>query len=120
MQQEQLWHDTIFDALGAAVQAAGGVKKVAGSLWPTLDSTSAQARLRAGLNPDHAQKLCLQEKMMIQRLAKDAGDNSVMEFEARHLGYEVVALSSGETKKRARRARKLALLEELKRLEDEE
>jgi hypothetical protein len=52
--QQDLWHDTIFDALGAAVQAAGGAKKVAAKLWPALDTTSANARLRAGLNPDHA------------------------------------------------------------------
>lgn len=118
--QQELWHDTIFDALGAAVQAAGGAKKVAGKLWPALDSTSANARLRCGLNPDHAQKLCLQEVLLILRMAKDSGDTSVMDFLARELGFEIKPLSPAESKKRARRVRRLALLEELKRLEDEE
>lgn len=118
--QQVLWHDTIFDALGAAVQAAGGSKKVAGKLWPTLDSTSATARLRGCLNPDHAQKLCPEELLMIARLGKESGDNSLMEFLARDLGYEIAPLSPAETKKRAKRARKRALLEELLRLEDDE
>jgi hypothetical protein len=118
--QQVLWHDTIFDALGAAVQAAGGTKRVAGKLWPTLDSTSATARLRGCLNPDHAQKLCPEELLAVMRLGKEAGDNSAMEFLARELGYELKPLSPGEAKKRAKRVRRLALLEELKRLEDEE
>lgn len=118
--QQVLWHDTIFDALGAAVQAAGGAKKIAGKLWPALDSTSATARLRAGLNPEHAQKLCLLEVQMILRLAMEAGNASVMEYLARELGFELKVLSPAEAKKRARRVRRLALLEELKRLEDEE
>lgn len=118
--QQDLWHDTIFDALGAAVQAAGGAKKVASKLWPALDSTSANARLRAGLNPEHAQKLCLLEVLMILRLAMEAGDASVMQYLARELGCELKVLSPGEAKKRAKRARRLELLDQLKRLEDEE
>lgn len=118
--QQELWHDTIFDALGAAVQAAGGAKKVAGKLWPALDSTSATARLRGCLNPEHAQKLCPEEFVMLVKLAKDSGDNSVMEYLACELGYELKPLSPVEAKKRAKRVRRLALLEELKRLEDDE
>jgi hypothetical protein len=119
MHQADMWHDTIFDALGAAVQAAGGPKKVSGKLWPSLDSTSATARLRACMNPEHAQKLCLDEFLMIQRLARDAGDTSLMQFQARELGCRLEVLSPVEAKKQAKRARRLALLEELKRLEEE-
>jgi hypothetical protein len=120
MQQSTLWHDTIFDALGTAVQAAGGTKRVASRLWPNVDSGSAQARLRGALNTDHAQKLCPEEVLAIARMGKEAGDNSLMEFLARELGYEVKPLAPGEAKKRVKRVRRLALLEELKRLEDEE
>ena len=119
MQQTVLWHDTIFDALSTAVQAAGGPKKVAAALWPALDSTSATARLRGCLNPDHAQKLCPQELLMLARLARNAGDHSVMNFCARELGYEIIPLAAEESKKRAKKARRMALLDELKRLEDE-
>lgn len=116
-QQGDLWHDNILDAIGAAVQAAGGFKAVAGKVWPTLDPASATTRLRASLNPDHAQKLCPEELLMVARLAKDVGDHSIMNFLARELGYQLEALSPAETKKRAVRTRRLALLDELRRLE---
>lgn len=101
------------------MQAAGGVKKVGAKLWPALDPSSAASKLRSALSPDCAQKLCPEEVMLIQRLAREAGDGSIMEFQARELGYEITALSPAEAKKLARRSRRLALLEELKRLEDE-
>ncbi len=118
--QQELWHETIFDALAGTVQAAGGTSKVARKLWPTLDSVSGPARLRACLNVDHAQKLCIEEMLLIAKIGKDAGDNSLMGFLARELGYDVKPISAVEAKKIAKRARKLALLEELKRLEQDE
>jgi len=120
MEQATFWHDTIFDALGTAVKVAGGTKRVASKIWPTLDSTTAHSRLRAGLNPEHAQKIDLDEMIAIARLGREAGDHSVMELLGRELGYEVKPLAAGEAKKKAKRSRRLALLEELKRLEDEE
>jgi hypothetical protein len=120
VQQSDLWHDTVFDALGAAAQAAGGTKKVASKLWSTLDSTSATSRLRAGLNVDHQQKLCLLEAIAIARLGKEAGCHAFMQYLARDLGYEIKPLAAEDAKKRVRRDRRLALLEELKLLEDEE
>lgn len=119
MNQTTLWHDTIFDALGAAVQAAGGTKKVANKLWPAMDSTSATARLRSALNPEHAQKLDPDELVAIARLGKEANDNGVMAFLARELGYSIEPLTDEETAKNAKKARRLALLDELKKLEDE-
>jgi hypothetical protein len=117
--QSDLWHDTILDAVGAAVQASGGVKKVGPKLWPTLDTTSAASKLRSALSPDCAQKLCPMELLMLGKLAKESGDTSVMDFLAREWGFEVKPLAPAETKKLAKRARRLALLEELKRLEEE-
>lgn len=118
--QGELWHETIFDALGTAVKAAGGPKKVVPKLWPSCDESTAVTRLRDALNPDRSQKLCPAELLSLMRLAKEAGDNSVMDFLARDLGYELKPLAPAEAKKRAKRARKLALLDELKRLEDED
>lgn len=118
--QQVLWHDTVFDALGAAVQAAGGAKKVAGKLWPTLDAGSANSRLRGALNPDHAQKLCPAELLMIARLARDEGDNSLMDFLARELGYEIKPLASAEVKKRALKARIAWHASEIARISSED
>jgi hypothetical protein len=118
MQQSALWFDHIFDAIGASIQSAGGMKRVAAKLWPTLDSTSATARLRSSINIEHAQKLDPEELSMIVRLAKEAGDSSIMEYLAREHGYEIKPLAPEEAKRQERRVRRLALLEELKRLED--
>ena len=118
--QQVLWHDTLDDATGAAVQAAGGVKKVGGKLWPALDSETAAAKLRACLNPDQAQKLSLAEWLLIGKLSRDAGNNDLMEFLGRELTNEVKPLEAKDAKKRAKKARRIALLDELKRLEDEE
>lgn len=120
MQQSALDLGTIYDAIGCAVQVAGGTKRVASKLWPALGQSSAEARLRCSLNPEHAQKLDPEELSMVIGLAMDAGNFSVMEFLARKHGFEIKPLSPVEAKKRARRVRRLALLDELKRLEDEE
>lgn len=117
--QQALWHDSIYDALGAAVQAAGGVKAVAGKLWPTLGSDVASARLRGGLNPEHAQKLAPEDVMAIAALARAVGDHSVGLFIARDLAYELTPLDPADAEKRARKARRAALLAELQRLEEE-
>lgn len=93
MDQKALFHDSIYDAIGAAVQAAGGIKKVASALWPTLSGEIAAARLRSGLNPEHAQKLCPTEVLHIARLARQAGDHSLMNYLAHELGYRVEPVS---------------------------
>lgn len=93
MDQKALFHDSIYDAIGGAVQAAGGVKRVAGTLWPSLSGDIASARLRSGLNPEHAQKLCPTEVLHIARLAREAGDHSVMQYLAAELGYRLEPVS---------------------------
>jgi hypothetical protein len=87
MVQPSLFHDSILDAVLAGVMAAGGRKVVAGKLWPSLDPETASARLRAGLNPDRQQKLGPLELLAIARLARAAGDHSLMRFLAHELGY---------------------------------
>lgn len=120
MIQSELWHDTILDAIGAAVQAAGGIKKVSGQIWPALDGSSAASKLRSALSSASAQKLCPLEVVLIGTLAKEAGDSSIMDFLGRVWGFEIKSLSPAATKKRAKRARKKALLKELQLLEDED
>ena len=116
MEQSDLWHENIYDALGAAVQAGGGKGRVAKKVWPNISATSAEARLRASLNVDHAQKLDPDEFLAIARIGKEYGDHSVMQFLARELGYEITPLKPAEAKKRAKRVRMQSLLDEFKRL----
>lgn len=84
----QLFHESLIDAVGSAIHAAGGTKRVAGLLWPPLDGTSASAKLRACLNPDQSHKLAPEELLRIAALAKEAGDHSIMSYLAMALGYE--------------------------------
>jgi predicted ATPase len=123
MSQIQLWHESIEDAIGTAVQALGGAKKVAELLWPVQARNKPQTaytRLRHCLNAEKPEKLDPDEVMTIARAAAVLGEHSIMKFFARELGYELVPLAPTESVKRMRRNRRLALLEELKLLEDEE
>lgn len=89
MNQTSLWHDTIYDALGADIAAAGGFKVVAGKLWPSENPTTSATKLRNAVNPDQAQKLCPEEVMQIKHLAKVAGSTATVTYEARSLSYSV-------------------------------
>lgn len=120
MLQTELWDDTIFDAVGSGVKAAGGPKTVAGKLWPALDPASGSSKLRSCLTPEHAQKLDLPELVLVAKLAKEKGDDSIMLFLARELGYELHSLAPAAAKKRARKQRISALLAEAARLAEED
>jgi hypothetical protein len=84
--QTALFHDTVYDALGADIAAAGGFKVVSGKLWPA-ESNSA-AKLRNALNPDQPHKLCPDEVLQIKRLAYEHGSTATVDYEAQQLGYQ--------------------------------
>lgn len=87
MKQSALFHDTVHDALGADIAAAGGFKAVAGKLWPA--EPGGAAKLRNALNPDQPHKLCPDEVLQIKRLAYEVGSVATVEYEAAQLGYEI-------------------------------
>jgi hypothetical protein len=84
--QSSLFHETIYDALGADIAAAGGFKVVAGKLWPA-DSGGA-AKLRNAVNLDQPHKLCPDEVLQIKKLAYEVGSTATVDYEAQQLGYE--------------------------------
>jgi hypothetical protein len=85
--QAALFHDSIYDALGADVAAIGGIKKTAALLWPT--NSDAAGRLRACLSTEHPQKLDAEEILSIKRLAKDIGSFATVTYEAQILAFKV-------------------------------
>lgn len=87
--QQALFHDTVADALGSAVVAIGGMKRAASLLWPADPLTRSEARLRACLNAERAEKLSPDEVIRLAKLAREAGDHSVMTYLAHELGYEI-------------------------------
>lgn len=87
MSQQQLFFETLFDAIGADIAAAGGFKVVASKLWPAEPLATSAARLRNSINPEQAQKLCPDELLQIKRLAYAVGSTACVDFEAQQLGY---------------------------------
>ena len=80
MTQDPLWHDTIYDALRALVDALGGPKRVAGALWPARDLAEAQRYLLKCLDADRGEKLGLEEFIWLLRQGREAGCHVAAEF----------------------------------------
>lgn len=114
-----LWYDDVYAAIRGFVSFAGGSKRVGPKIFPQKGD-KAGAWLDDCLNPDRPAKLGPEEFLLIGKLATESGFHGLMEYLGRELGYEIKPLSPQESKKRAKRVRRLALLDELKRLEDEE
>lgn len=85
---DQIEH--LHEALIEAVKACGGTKRMAALLWPAKAAQNLEAARRYlanCLNPECAEKLSLEEIMMIARTAREAGDHTLMRFLAKHLSY---------------------------------
>lgn len=117
MNQHALFHDTIFDALGADIASAGGFKVVAGKLWPAESPTTAATKLRNAVNPDQAQKLCPQEVMQIKRLAREVGSMATLQYEAQQLGYSLTWIEPEDEIQRIERENNELLKALTKRME---
>lgn len=90
MNQENLFHETPEDAIGAVISACGGFKKVACLLWPTRKAESAYARLKACLDDSKDEKLTLGEVVAIARMGREAGAHAFMNFLCAELAYTEV------------------------------
>lgn len=88
MKQDELWHEDIDDALDTVIKATGGYKKIAGWLWPSSNSKSAYARLKACVNPDKAERLSPEELMRLLKAGREIGCHAAMNFIAGQTGYE--------------------------------
>lgn len=122
-EQGVLWDDCIEDAVGTAVKALGGAKKVAKLLWPALADSkpeTAYTRLKHCLNPEKAEKLGLDELLLIARKAREVGEHSIARYFGRDVGYEFVALEAEEIERRARKERIQWHLAEISRLSQDD
>jgi hypothetical protein len=82
------FHESINDALQAAVMALGGYKKVGPSLRPELPIDQAAGWLRDCLNPSRREKLAPEQVMLILRAARQAGYHAAMQYLAFDTGYK--------------------------------
>lgn len=90
MDQENLFHETPEDAIGAVIGACGGFQKVATLLWPTRKPQSAYARLKACLDDSKDEKLTLSEIIAIARMGRESGAHAFMNFLTSELAYTAV------------------------------
>lgn len=88
MHQEQLWDDTLSDALRNVVAACGGPKKVASTLWPTKQPPAAARYLNQCLEDERAEKLALDELMAVLKMGREADCHVAMYLIADQLNYE--------------------------------
>lgn len=85
--QMSLIHESITDAIREAVQAIGGNKKLGALMFPDLPVDQAAGRIRDCLNPDRRELFSPDQVLMIARLAKSSGNNTIMGYLAAELGY---------------------------------
>lgn len=79
---QDMFPESIEDAIGNDVQAIrGGYKTVAASLWPSINPSSAYARLKNCLRDDKDEKLSPSELLLIKQWARDVGSRSTIDFE---------------------------------------
>lgn len=82
------FHESINDALQAAVIALGGYKKVGPALRPELPIDQAAGWLRDCLNPARRERLAPEQVMFVLRKAREAGYHAAMNFVAFDTGYK--------------------------------
>jgi hypothetical protein len=83
-----LFLEDVFDALRAAVQAAGGAKTVAGRIWPHKPIDQARKELLDALNRDNARKLCVEEVIALLAMARESGYHQAKHWIDEAIGYQ--------------------------------
>ena len=96
--QQQLWHDTIYDSVGAAVDAIGGSKVVAHTLWPAKNIIDGSKYLRHCLNEDRNEKISLDEFVLIWRLSRNKGCHTIAQYIANTCFYNFTPIEPEDRK----------------------
>lgn len=86
--QQDLWHESIEDALRSVIDGVGGFKKVGVALWPALPVEDAGRKLANCLRRDRPEKLSLDELLLVLKQGREAGVHVGMAFIAQMTGYE--------------------------------
>lgn len=87
-QQQSLWHEDIYEALGTDIQALGGNKVVGPMLWSQMPPDKAGERLSSCLNRTRAEKLDPEQVLLIMRKAREVGSFATMWFSAQACNFE--------------------------------
>lgn len=88
MEQLNLVHEDIYDALRTCVQALGGAKKVGSMLWPELSADKAGNRLNDALNTSKRDVLNPEQVLLILHESRKASCHVAMYFITDECEYE--------------------------------
>ncbi|WP_116364432.1 hypothetical protein [Parahaliea mediterranea] len=103
MEQEPLFHEDIYGALGHVCSSLGGLKVVGYMLWPALSPDSAGRKLANCLNPERPENLKPEEVMQVLRAGREKGVHSGMTYLADQCGYEARAIEPEDERARLQR-----------------
>jgi hypothetical protein len=92
MEQMNLIHESVRDAIRSAIAALGGVKKVAAQLRPSWEPDRAQKWLSNALDEARPEKLEIEDCIWILRAAKRVGYHAAMQYFSRECEYDVSAI----------------------------
>lgn len=85
--QQELFHESLHDALKAVVAALGGLKVVGIQLWPEKPVDEAARYLADCLNPDRPHGLHPEKLLLLLRLAHARGVHTGFTWISREVGY---------------------------------
>ena len=87
MDQPQLFHESIQEALRSTVAALGGTKLVSSLLWPEKPVDEASRHLADCLNPDRSARLDPERLLLLLKLARAKGIHLAMAWILEDVGY---------------------------------
>jgi hypothetical protein len=87
MDQRQLFHETVYDALGALVSAAGGPKKVGPMLWPEKTLDAAAQLVRDCLNAARKERFDPEQTLFLLKLGRQIGCHDAVNYICGEAGY---------------------------------
>lgn len=93
MQQADLFHERIEEAMEEVIRAIGGRKAFAVELWPDKAPRDAHNLIDACLNPDRREKFSPSQILLIAKRGASVGCHALLYFMARECGYDVTPIN---------------------------
>jgi hypothetical protein len=87
MIQETLFHESIYDAMRAIVERAGGAKAVGVKLRPSKTADEAGRWVLDCLNPSRAERFAPEDSLHLLRIGREIGYHGAMAYIAQEAGY---------------------------------
>ena len=116
-EQHQLFIESLAESLAELVQQLGGAKAAGLELWPEKTAGEAGKHLLNCLNPDHSQKLSLEQIDFLISRGKQKNAHVVLQYLGKQYGYQITPIEPEDEKAQLQRdyIQAVGVLEELKK-----